>query len=362
MKDNPSLAPLVRKLGVSNVSKVPTKATPAQKVQLNGTAPNHNDHFHVYIRPPQDVPITTTRNLMTDNANWRQTEAPENDVMRVAAQEMLDQAQPYFNFSQGDLIMFVPDMPDVPPQFAPVMIAQASQAKQGSAKIDRTVGVCQAFSNPFGSSIADALTSAEYSLSPVGDVKNYFRIVEKRTVKGSSSVTVLESPQHGKLEDMGTLVWDADTGVKTDTGERNYRYIPEPGYLGQDSAILQVAIGGFKVKMVYSFKVATAVDYKNEKELCPKPYWKISSTLDANGNNTLIAVDYLPSLTCDSTSVSDTTALDASLGSNYLSSQVTNTSGATLSFADLPGGALGQTSNQSITLDDNAAGYNWFID
>ncbi|MFA6921855.1 MAG: Ig-like domain-containing protein, partial [Gallionella sp.] len=33
-----------------------------------------------------------------------------------------------------------------------------------------------------------------------------------------------------------------------------------------------------------------------------------------------------------------------------------------LSFADLPGAAVGQTTGTSITLDTNAAGYNWFID
>ncbi len=31
-------------------------------------------------------------------------------------------------------------------------------------------------------------------------------------------------------------------------------------------------------------------------------------------------------------------------------------------FAALEGGALGQTTGQTITLDANAAGYNWFID
>ena len=34
----------------------------------------------------------------------------------------------------------------------------------------------------------------------------------------------------------------------------------------------------------------------------------------------------------------------------------------TLSISDLPGGAVGKTTNTSFTLDTNAAGNNWFID
>jgi len=32
------------------------------------------------------------------------------------------------NFSEGELIMFIPDMPDVPQQYASGMLAQASQS------------------------------------------------------------------------------------------------------------------------------------------------------------------------------------------------------------------------------------------
>jgi hypothetical protein len=36
--------------------------------------------------------------------------------------------------------------------------------------------------------------------------------------------------------------------------------------------------------------------------------------------------------------------------------------GVTLNIADLPGGAVGQTTGTSITLDTNAAGYGWYVD
>jgi hypothetical protein len=37
-------------------------------------------------------------------------------------------------------------------------------------------------------------------------------------------------------------------------------------------------------------------------------------------------------------------------------------SGVVLNIADLAGGALGQTTGSTITLDTNAAGNGWFID
>jgi hypothetical protein len=73
--------------------------------------------------------------------------------------------------------MFVMDMIDVPPQYAPVIIAQAPQAQQGDAKTDRTVGTCRVIGNPANPSIPGATTSAYNSMSPVLATKNYFRIV-----------------------------------------------------------------------------------------------------------------------------------------------------------------------------------------
>lgn len=215
--------------------------------------------------------------------------------------------------------MFVPDMPNVPPQNVPVMIAQASQMQQDPANTNRTVGVCQALSNPPLGLLPGAVATAQNSLTPAGDAIQYFRIVENRAISGSSTVTVLENPKHGKLEDLGTVVFDENGHAIRDTGERSYNYIPESGYLGQDSATLLVEIGGFKVKMVYTFKVATAVDYKNEEVLCPKPYWRISSTLDANGNSTITSIEYQSPTIDVGATTTNTAALDATLGSSILS-------------------------------------------
>lgn len=50
--------------------------------------------------------------------------------------------------------MFVMDMPDVPPQYAPVLIAQASQPQRGSAVFDRTISVCHLIENQLESRLS----------------------------------------------------------------------------------------------------------------------------------------------------------------------------------------------------------------
>ncbi|MGV8934697.1 MAG: Ig-like domain-containing protein, partial [Gallionellaceae bacterium] len=58
--------------------------------------------------------------------------------------------------------------------------------------------------------------------------------------------------------------------------------------------------------------------------------------------------------------IADTTSMSALLGSGLFDSSAY--AGITLNFADLPSGAVGQTTGTTITLDTNAAGHNWFID
>ena len=327
---------VLRQLGVPNTSTV-RNATPEQQVLLSGTASGHQTHLHIYLRPPELVSIT--QNLLADNAVLGQTQKGASEELFAAAQVLLDEIQPQLNFDQGDVNMFVMDIPpDVPTQYATVVIAQATQVQKSKAKTDRTVGICQALSNPAMPGIPGATVSAYNTLTPPLAVKNYFRIVENRTVKGPSTVTVLEKPKHGELEDMGTFV--TRHGVRVDTGQRSYSYLPNSGYLGKDRATLLVEIGGFKVKLVYFFQVEPVVDYKVEEIVCPNsPYWKISVNPNDPGGPLLTNMSSLP-----------TTNTFAGI------------TRPTLVFADLPGNAVGQTIGNTITLDINAAGNGWFID
>ncbi len=164
------------------------------------------------------------------------------------------------------------------PQYVPVMIAQVSQAQQSAAKVDRTFGYCQMISNP-----ATPSKSNQNLIGPVSVMRGYFSAFEHKVLKeGATSVTVLASPIHGTLEDLGTLAYDQNGNVTRDTGERKYRYRAETGYVGQDSVIFLVEKDGYKVKVVmylHVFGYQIQDDIPLMEENCPngESLWKISA-------------------------------------------------------------------------------------
>ena len=306
---------------------------------------DHYNHFHIDLRAPERVDLP--QNLMTGDAASSQV---AEDGLIVNAQTWLAQVKADLNLTQGEVTMWIPDMPNVPPQAAPVMIAQANQAQASDVKTMRTIGVCHpAPNNNY---------SGSNGVDPKGMAAQYLRNYEHRKIANSEpgTITILQQPAHGILRlvteaDRGTLFGSTASPLKPDAGL--YAYLPEEGYLGKDKAIAIVEIGGVKVKVVFYFQaISEAIpDYDT---LCKKGYsWKISSTLDVNGNSTLTSVEYQSPAT-------DTATLAATLGSSV--SSLFGTSGVMLNIADLAGGALGQTTGSSITLDTTAAGNNWFID
>ena len=140
------------------------------------------------VRRPDRVALPP--NLLADQAVLDQTQTVTGDDLRIAAQALLEQVQPTLNFEQGDVTMLVMDMPDVPPQYAPVLIAQASLSQRGSAVFDRTIGVCQPVENPIR-----VLDSGKYSavnaIGPEGAVENYLWAYEKIRAKDPITATIL---------------------------------------------------------------------------------------------------------------------------------------------------------------------------
>jgi hypothetical protein len=142
--------------------------------------------------------------------------------------------------------------------------------------VNRTIGVCQLIENPVAKD-----GSAVNSLSPIVAVQIYFNSFENVRVEGPSQVSLLRPPVHGKLEDLGTVVFDEKGHAVRESGQRSYYYRAKAGYLGKDSATLLVEISGFKVKTVVSFHVLagplvgdTSTLYN---ELCPNIVRKISA-------------------------------------------------------------------------------------
>jgi hypothetical protein len=180
--------------------------------------------------------------------------------------------------------MLVMEMPNLPPQNAPVMIAQANQAKPGNVKTTRTLGVC--------SPVPNRDFSLENVISPLGEAGMYLRNYVHRQVQNIGTATILQQPIHGILRlvteaDRGTLFSRGSSALKPDAGL--YAYLPEKGYLGKDQAIFLVEIGGVTVKVVHFLQAVDGpLGNTGAERRCSKTgdMWKISSTVDANGNST----------------------------------------------------------------------------
>ncbi len=169
--------------------------------------------------------------------------------------------------------MFVIDMPDLSTQDAPVVIAQASQAKQANATTDRTIGVCQLIENPPipPETAVNIINPALSMLIYLERRKRLKREVITAEMYNAAKISISDGPAHGKLQNVGS---DA------------YAYVPTPDYYGQDRATVFVEVGGRTAKIIYFFKVLHGVgggdqDPYKDKGNCPKgEMWKIS--LNAN--------------------------------------------------------------------------------
>ncbi|MDO9188327.1 MAG: hypothetical protein Q8L42_14555 [Sulfurimicrobium sp.] len=122
----------------------------------------------------------------------------------------------------------------------------------------------------------------------------------------TSTIEVLQQPEHGDM-------------TRKTTAPKLFQYTPNTGYKGTDKAVFLVTLGEHKVKVIYFIKVIDTemTTYNHEaiyRKYCPKPTeWLISSEQ----------------------------------GGSPLLSQFLDFSGllgrVNLSFADLPGTAVAQT-------------------
>jgi VCBS repeat-containing protein len=302
----------------------------------------------------QDLtPLPRHANLLAEAVGVADT-ANRIQAMTAAAQTIAAEAQTSFGFEQGDLTMLFMDMPDVPPQYTPVIVAQATQTKQQGT--GRTLGICQPIENK-----QESRLSAVNGMSPVGDAMTYLEKLENRkfanyeTAFYAGKITLLQAPIHGELK----------------LGQNSGAYYSNDySYEGPDSATVLVEVGGYQVKVIYHFVLmhdvpgsgdeGTATD---QKDICPKgEMWKISTTPNADGNITVSSVEYLPADPSTSNTTLTSDSLDAWLSLAQLDGKIADMSGVNVNVADLPGGAIGQAVGSTITLDTNAAGHNWFID
>ena len=219
------------------------------------------------------------------------------------------------------LVSAVPPLVDAPVA-PPAIVSQATTTITN--KPNMTLGVCedvQTPDNPNG--------QLGGQLAPVGALKIYWynKFKEVLSVK-DAKVTVLQEPLHGVL---------ASTSPDETFGPY-FEYAPNHGYLGQDKITFLVEVGGKSVKIVTTLYVVPIADSKG---------------VNCFGGPKLIN-------SIDQTNLS--TGLASWLSTEQLAGILSDAAGVTVTISDLPGGAVGQTTGTNITLDTNAAGYNWFID
>lgn len=70
--------------------------------------------------------------------------------------------------------MFISDVPNIPAQEPPLMVADASATQNSAQKYDRVIGICHLSANPF------IPKSADNVLSPSMEVESYYNITRSR--------------------------------------------------------------------------------------------------------------------------------------------------------------------------------------
>lgn len=205
----------------------------------------------------------------------------------------------------GEELMFTMDVPSVPAQQTPIVLAQAVTPSVGSTtQPDFILKYCSETESSGDS------WSAMRVVDPAFMLKNYLERHDKtRTLVidlASIKTKMLEGTTHGNIF--------AEVDNK---GLTSYHYDPVPAYEGKDRAVFMAEFEGKRYKIVVDLVVSLVV---NENDpVCPPPK--------------LIKVNGKP--------VSSSSGYDL----NAIS----------VTFADLVGAAVGQTNATGIILDSNAA-------
>ena len=199
----------------------------------------------------------------------------------ISGQLVLEKLQTEFNVQLGEVNMLILDAPYISTQEAPAIIQIASAKIQENAKANTTqlfgvVGVCTP--SPTFVQLKQG-TNAHFtdgiSLYPDGGAITMFPEArfdtDLQAAIEAAKAEVVEQPKHG------VVVFKDGIGFK---------YVPNPGYVGNDKIDFLVNIDGKNIKVQYFIKVvddAKLLDTLNQRErfgkYCPKDQWRISSSL-----------------------------------------------------------------------------------
>jgi len=324
-QENPqrSIGAILSRLGVKNSRQSP-----------------HHNHFHVFLNPPEIMPIGGYEKPKKLQAS---SVVPSEDIATETGVSTL-----------GETEMF---MSLLVPLATPIYELSATQSTSsqvvdaGSIKPDVTLdGSCNVVQ-----SSNSVLTEDMNGFFPAAIVSWYYDSIHKVELDVSKSkTTILQSPQHGRLVAVSSQD-AAKLGVGPEAGVL-YKYEANAGYLGSDDAVLLVELEGKKYKVHVKFYVVEKVNDDNWYEegtpatLCAESKIKRVASLTFSQDIDLSQWgDVVQELA---------TSSDGMQFNQYIATAA----GVNLSFTNLDGGIVGQASSSAITLDTNAAGNGWFVD
>ncbi|MBL8482226.1 MAG: hypothetical protein JNJ60_08530 [Rhodocyclaceae bacterium] len=233
----------------------------------------------------------------------------------------------------------------------PLVVAVGNSAAQvRNSGLYGTVGGCALVVRSLSDGVVGVLPNTTNILYP-GDAalqiflhKGEVDLLDSPSVQDeaghSTKTIVLEQPKHGRL------IWLGDKGNVTNYGaENSYRYEPNKGYIGTDKAIFLTELAGHRIKVIQYIKVTEkTIEIDNYKKLydryCPRRTWLISDEQETSERASLHRGADLEALIANARKL--------------------------IIFGSLNGASIGSStvtgSSAQITLDNNAAGYGWYMD
>jgi hypothetical protein len=228
---------------------------------------------------------------------------------------------------------------------SPIVVADAA-AKVITPEIVRKINevfACSASENPSIENHKAHLGGLSPGALVVGMLKYKYAI----EVTGEVKAVITQQPAHGKIAMIG-LATQSFPGLSLE----EFEYTPDKDFLGEDKAIIEVTANGYKFRISTVIKVV----HGGFNDACVPP-GEDRGALTPDVQVAIEDVQFLQDANAPETSTSWQSLF-------AVNEQVINS--IKLSFANLVGGAVGQTTgegiNATITLDTNAAGNGWFID
>jgi len=322
---------------------------------------DYESQFGITLRPPTLQAVSTPLEsrltaLVGTDLIARQSDSINSIsssalTMEIRAPRILVQPEPYF--SHGGNSMAALDYVDHSASNSPIVtIAQAETRKKDRARIQRNMGICHVVPNIPSQYLhtASGTYPRQVPVFPYFEASLYFTQYEGHDIRkwygntgpfDRSSISIISTPAHGIL-----LPAKCDEH-RAYCEHKAFYYKPNDGYFGEDSAVIDAEVNGWKVRLNYQFHSLDTSNYRDE-EVCASSggysIWKISqSPIDVERMDVYEWYGY-----------------------NTISKMLAGGSSVPLTYQDLAGSTLGQVigdrERTRITLDSTAAGYGWFID